>query len=54
MAARDYATIRVSVPRNKARGSLLRVKWSKVEAAKPTRIQALTINYNPGSVPVRF
>lgn len=50
-AAADHVTKRIVVPRNKARGSLLRVKWSKNEASAPTKIQALTVNYVPGVVP---
>lgn len=52
VTSRDYATVRVLVPRDKARGSLLRIRWTKQTATAQTQIQAITVGYTPGDVPV--
>ncbi|MBN1442835.1 MAG: hypothetical protein JXA90_09000 [Planctomycetes bacterium] len=49
----DHPVLVASVPRNKARGSLLRVRFECSQAWSPAPIQALSVSYSPGLASAR-
>jgi hypothetical protein len=50
---RDHPATVVPIPRNKARGASLRIRFDHCQARSPVSVEALTVSYSPGTASVR-